>query len=647
MTDRVVVIHRYPRPGPLRLVGAVVRWLPFGRTIVTVFTLLTAFVAVRAATPDYDVPWVPFASHDCEPDQVPQEPGATSVAFKAGSMLSTLRDGAPSVAAIRESLLDTAADAGQMWGEVKVGWDGMTLPGKQPEDDDGGTRAIAACGPCPTDEVRPALHSPGPELAATAALAAGWTGEDAVTAVAVAAAESGYRPDAANTTSTARGMWQTMMSYHAPKYAPGESWRDPYANARVAYEIYQSQGWGAWVAHTNGAYRAHLDEARDAVAAAGGGVCAPGASYGSVVYPVAKSTDRENYGASGPSWSRGHTGTDFSVGCGTPVKAAHAGTVQVETDQGWSGRWLVKVSTGEGKLTTWYAHMQALDVAAGDPVAAGQVLGEVGTEGNSTGCHLHFEVHPKGGGIYEDGVDPSVWLAGNVGNRVTGDGFTLASFNVLGTTHTAPGGKRAAWPAGEDRIRRAAALMVRHGVDVAGLQEFQVTQQRVFRRTVGSTYGMFGDRDNVVVWRKSDWSLVAGDTVGIPYFDGNTRQMPVVKLRSRSTGQVVVVVNVHNPAHPENERHRETATRIELNVVKQLRKQGAPVFLVGDLNEREEGCRVAQSSGLTVSAGGCGAGTIDWIFGTVPFGGHQVVRTGRVSDHPMIVAEVTGPGATV
>lgn len=638
MTDRVIVVHHYRRRSPLRVLAAMV---PFGRTISLVFVLLAGYVAVRAATPNYDVPWVPFASHDCEPDAPLEEPGATSVAHKAGSMLGRLREGAPSAGAIRKSLMDTANDAGEKWGEVRAGWDGLSLPEEEPEQSS--TQSVAACGPCPTDEVLPAMHQPGPALAADAALRAGWTGEDAVTAVAIAAAESGYRPTAVNPSSTARGMWQTMMSYHAPKYGAGESWRDPYANARVAYQIYQSEGWGAWVVHTSGAYRAHLDEARAAVTAAGGGTCADGAGHGSVVYPVAKSTDRENYGASGPMWSRGHTGTDFSVACGTPVKAAHAGTVQVETDQGWSGPWLLKVSTGAGKLTTWYAHMQALDVKAGDTVAAGQVLGEVGTEGRSTGCHLHFEVHPKGGGIYEDGVDPSKWLAESVGQG-SAEGFTLASFNVLGTSHTAPGGKRSGWSSGQDRIRRAAGLLVEHGVDVAGLQEFQVTQQRVFRRVVGSTFAVYGHEDNAVIWRRSDWSLVAGDTLTIPYFDGNPRKMPVVKLRSRSTGQVIVVVNVHNPAHPWNERHRDTAMRIELAAVKAMRARG-PVFLVGDLNERAEACQAARGAGLSAS-GRCGEG-IDYVFGSVPFSGHEVVRTGRVSDHPLVVAQVAGSGTTV
>ena len=105
-----------------------------------------------------------------------------------------------------------------------------------------------------------------------------------------------------------------------------------------------------------------------------------------------------------------HTGTDLAVACGTPVLAATGGTVVIRTDQPWAGPHLVQVSTGTGQLTTWYAHMRAVTVPAGTQVRAGQQIGEVGALGNATGCHLHFEVHPFGGSIYEDDTDPVAWL---------------------------------------------------------------------------------------------------------------------------------------------------------------------------------------------------------------------------------------------
>ncbi|OIJ24403.1 M23 family metallopeptidase [Nocardioides luteus] len=132
-----------------------------------------------------------------------------------------------------------------------------------------------------------------------------------------------------------------------------------------------------------------------------------------VTTPLARGTYRDlhNFGAASRHWARWHTGTDLSAPCGTPVLAATAGMVIVETGGGWSGRWLVKVTTGTGKVTTWYGHMRGLTVRGGQIVRAGQQIGYVGSEGNSTGCHLHFEVHANGGGMYQDNVDPSLWLA--------------------------------------------------------------------------------------------------------------------------------------------------------------------------------------------------------------------------------------------
>jgi murein DD-endopeptidase MepM/ murein hydrolase activator NlpD len=141
----------------------------------------------------------------------------------------------------------------------------------------------------------------------------------------------------------------------------------------------------------------------------------PAPAAGGVAYPVPAAfigTDNRNWGGSGSHWSSWHTGTDFSVPCGTPVLAATAGTVEIETDQAWAGTWLVKVVTGPDSVATWYAHMQELDVSPGRQVGAGQRLGEVGAQGNATGCHLHFEVHLHNGSIYgPDNVDPSPWLA--------------------------------------------------------------------------------------------------------------------------------------------------------------------------------------------------------------------------------------------
>jgi murein DD-endopeptidase MepM/ murein hydrolase activator NlpD len=93
-------------------------------------------------------------------------------------------------------------------------------------------------------------------------------------------------------------------------------------------------------------------------------------------------------------WTRGftswHSGVDLSAPEGTPVVAANGGTVVFA---GWS-TWGYgnTVVLAHGAFTTLYGHMSAINVGCGMTVGAGQVVGAVGTTGNSSGPHLHFEI---------------------------------------------------------------------------------------------------------------------------------------------------------------------------------------------------------------------------------------------------------------
>ena len=90
----------------------------------------------------------------------------------------------------------------------------------------------------------------------------------------------------------------------------------------------------------------------------------------------------------------GHRGTDIPAPEGTPILAAHSGTVLVS---GWNDSYgnQVLLDNGAG-LSTRYAHMMQTAVTAGEAVTAGQVIGYVGNTGDSTGFHLHFEVMQNG-----------------------------------------------------------------------------------------------------------------------------------------------------------------------------------------------------------------------------------------------------------
>ena len=90
----------------------------------------------------------------------------------------------------------------------------------------------------------------------------------------------------------------------------------------------------------------------------------------------------------------GHRGTDIPAPEGTPILAAHSGTVLVS---GWNDSYgnQVLLDNGAG-LSTRYAHMTQTAVIAGEVVTAEQVIGYVGNTGDSTGFHLHFEVMQNG-----------------------------------------------------------------------------------------------------------------------------------------------------------------------------------------------------------------------------------------------------------
>lgn len=102
-------------------------------------------------------------------------------------------------------------------------------------------------------------------------------------------------------------------------------------------------------------------------------------------------------------WGRMHEGLDIAAPYGTPVVAAAAGTV---ISAGWGGGYgnLVVIDHGNG-IATAYAHNASLTVSAGQQVAQGQLVAYVGSTGNSTGPHVHFEVR-SGGSV----VDPLGYL---------------------------------------------------------------------------------------------------------------------------------------------------------------------------------------------------------------------------------------------
>lgn len=102
---------------------------------------------------------------------------------------------------------------------------------------------------------------------------------------------------------------------------------------------------------------------------------------------------------------RSHNGVDLAAPTGTPIRATGDGIVEMAKRYGGYGLY-VQLDHG-GKLETRYAHMSRMAVSAGERVVKGQIIGYVGSTGNSTGPHLHYEVRIAGAP-----VDPSPYMAG-------------------------------------------------------------------------------------------------------------------------------------------------------------------------------------------------------------------------------------------
>lgn len=93
-------------------------------------------------------------------------------------------------------------------------------------------------------------------------------------------------------------------------------------------------------------------------------------------------------------WGAFHAGIDLAAPTGTPIYAADGGTV---VEAGWHGGYgyLVRIDHGNG-FETYYGHTSKIYVTVGQKVAKGEKIAAVGSTGNSTGSHLHFEIRKNG-----------------------------------------------------------------------------------------------------------------------------------------------------------------------------------------------------------------------------------------------------------
>ena len=246
--------------------------------------------------------------------------------------------------------------------------------------------------------------------------------------------------------------------------------------------------------------------------------------------------------------------------------------------------------------------------------------------------------------------------------------FRVASFNILGHSHTVRGGDRKGFANGVRRMGFAYRILQNNRVHVVGFQELQPPQLEKFNKLTDRTWGVYpaGRYENIamhnsIAWKKRAWERVDASYINIPYFQGKPVKMPVVKLRHRKTGRAVYFANFHNPADVNGnaQKWRDQARRKQIALAKRIGRTGVPLVITGDMNEREKYfCNMVAQAPMRAANGGrnpkgkpCDPPRpmgIDWIFGSryMKFHGYEKAQTRLVrktTDHPFIVARATVP----
>lgn len=111
------------------------------------------------------------------------------------------------------------------------------------------------------------------------------------------------------------------------------------------------------------------------------------------------------YRVTGSSWARGyHTGEDYAAPIGSLAVSPAWGRVIAVGSTSWGAAYgtMVVVRTRRGVYDFAFCHLSRVEVAVGDTVRPGTVVGRVGITGNTSGPHLHFEARPAGGSYGSD-----------------------------------------------------------------------------------------------------------------------------------------------------------------------------------------------------------------------------------------------------
>ena len=356
-----------------------------------------------------------------------------------------------------------------------------------------------------------------------------------------------------------------------------------------------------------------------------------------------------------PRWARWRTA--LAVGAVTCVGAVGLGTTFVVADTGAS------TSASGSPTPTMTANIASSSAA---PSLTARSAEQVTLDPRPSPKHKKAKPHQahgkhtkKDGSLLSDVQD----LINATPTTVPAAVFKVASFNVLGASHTGRHGNKPGFRTYGARMAGAVGLLRAFDVDVVGFQEFEAPQLAAFNHRTGGRYGVYpalrlgrNSVRNSIAWRQSEWRLVSANSISIPYFHGHRVRMPYILLQHIASGRKVWFINIHNPAttprHGNNQRWRTMGTNLEIALVNRLHAQtGYPVIMTGDFNERGEAfCPVTSRTPMHAAAGGSTGGRcippgdarIDWIFGTpeIAFANYGF-RHSRASDHPIVVSQAT------
>ena len=215
------------------------------------------------------------------------------------------------------------------------------------------------------------------------AVAAGWSGQDAITAVAISIAENGSGDPAALSSTMDIGLWQVNQLWWA-QFGGRAEMEKPMPNARAAYQIYRQQGWNAWTTYKGGQYKAYLKRAEAAANAAKTQATASKTAGHAIV----RQATSGSYWTSGGTHG-GYPAADIFAPAGTPIYAPVGGLSSPGYFPLGGNTTTLK---GEDGRYYYFAHAQTAMV--GGQVTQGQQIGKVGNTGNaaSTAAHVHFAI---------------------------------------------------------------------------------------------------------------------------------------------------------------------------------------------------------------------------------------------------------------